>query len=181
MSKSSFYRKDDTKSEKKQVTFQNVEVREYELGLCDNPECYRGPAIGLGWNYTLLSKDTLDDYEKNQAPPRPSKQLYLNREFRQEIMKKTAFTSKEIRTVTLAKAKTRAQRSRTLQNIHFAPVEERLESLTRKMKRIVFRRKKDAELYTLWPECKRVVDRRLSAHSTETLDTTISQHSIESI
>lgn len=174
MIKSPVYQNCHTNPAKKQVSFQYVEVREYELGLCDNPECYLGPAIGLGWNYNSLAKVSLEDYEKNQAPPRPSKELHLTRERRQEMLKNSAFTNKEIRTVTLAKAKTRAQRSRTTQNLHFAPIEEKLESLTRRTKRLILRRKKDAELVALWPGYKKGLNKRHSEQSTGTLDTIFS-------
>jgi len=38
-------------SKTKSVSFSNVNIREYEITICDHPETSVGPSISLGWKY----------------------------------------------------------------------------------------------------------------------------------
>ncbi len=52
---------------RKSVRFENVEIREYDVVLGDNPSCSNGPPISLGWGYdgdqqVHLPLDTFEQY-----------------------------------------------------------------------------------------------------------------------
>jgi len=164
----------------KHVSFQFVEIREYEQVPCDNPSCHLGPAIGLGWNYTSVKKINFIDFENNREPSRPQKKLYLPRAKRLEIMKLSSFSRKELKVLTLSRTRVISQRAQTMQNLHLAPYEEKLENAFRKLKRIVLRREKDAELLKLWPEYKITPKKRPSITSFQTADTLSSQNIMSS-
>jgi len=137
---------------KRSVSFNIVEVREYELDLCDNPTCSLGPAIGIGWNYETYSNLPVDEYESYRPETKTMGSLKLNRKIRENIMANSKFSKKEIKKITLAKAKLATQRAKTKENLPFAHIEERVEKAKRKMKRILLFREKDAELKKLWPD-----------------------------
>jgi len=143
----------------RRVSFQEVEVREYELDLCDNPACSLGPAIGIGWAYQLSSKEPLDDFEEKRLPKRAESDFKLNREQRVILLEKSRFTKKEIIGCMQNKAKIAYGRESTAVHLPFAHYEETLESAQRKLKQIIFRKKKDADLKQIWPEYEEAVRR----------------------
>ena len=143
---------DRSVANKKKVGFQNVEIREYELDLCDNPACGLGPAIGIGWSYEEKTKECIDSFEHKRTPKCTSREFKMNREHREKIMENSRFTKKEIRGCERNKAKIKNGRESTAGNMPFAKYEEKLESALRILKRIVLRQKKDDELLKLWPE-----------------------------
>ena len=148
------------------VSFADVEVREYDLDISDNPACAFGPAIGLGWTYQVLSKENINDFEKSRGERRPFKALKLSRKIREGIMKKSSFTRKEIAAATASKVKARSRRSLTVQNLKYARYEEKLESVKRKAKQILLRKEKDADLLKIWPEYADRMDRLKKEYST---------------
>jgi len=153
---------------KRSVSFNIVEVREYELDLCDNPTCSLGPAIGIGWNYETYSNLPVDEYESYRPETKTMGSLKLNRKIRENIMANSKFSKKEIKKITLAKAKLATQRAKTKENLPFAHIEERVEKAKRKMKRILLFREKDAELKKLlqcYDSAGKSRDRRKSAET----------------
>ena len=47
------------------VRFRNVEVREYNIVIGDNPSCSTGPPVSLGWRYQYEHQDVpLETYEQ---------------------------------------------------------------------------------------------------------------------
>ena len=149
---------DGSVSNKKKVGFQDVEIREYELDLCDNPACGLGPAIGIGWSYKEKTKEDIDSFEDKRPPKRSSTEFKMDRECRESIMENSRFSKKEIRICTQDKAKIKNGRESTAGNMPFAKYEEKLESAQRKLRRIVLRQKKDEELLKLWPEYEGIME-----------------------
>lgn len=50
------------------VSFADVNIREYERILGDNPSCTSGPPISLGWGYSPEPiKLSVDDFERGKA------------------------------------------------------------------------------------------------------------------
>lgn len=70
------------------VVFGKVEIREYERVVGDNPSCSRGPPISIGWNYQLVAKYAIDEYEAavRKLPPRSKREFYLPANRRTEIL-----------------------------------------------------------------------------------------------
>lgn len=133
---------------KRRVVIGMVEVREYELDLCDNPSCSLGPAVGLGWDYQIATVEPIDEYEKNRIPIRPKEELKMDRKLREEIILKSTYTNKEIKMYTLEKARIANGRTSTKANLPFAKYEEKLENVKRKL---CCGENVDKELSKLWP------------------------------
>jgi len=52
------------------VSFSNLEIREYNVALSDHPDCSFGPPIQLGWEYSAQELVSVDDYEEHRSPRR---------------------------------------------------------------------------------------------------------------
>ena len=50
-------------SKTKSVSFSNVNIREYEITICDHPETSVGPSISLGWKYNENLSFNMNTYE----------------------------------------------------------------------------------------------------------------------
>lgn len=68
-------RKEDSREQYK-VVFAEIEIREYERVVGDNPSCSRGPPISIGWAYMIAHRYPLNDYEQLIRPPRRSKKEF---------------------------------------------------------------------------------------------------------
>ena len=51
------------KSKTKSVSFSNVNIREYEITICDHLETSVGPSISLGWKYNENLSFNMNTYE----------------------------------------------------------------------------------------------------------------------
>ena len=74
---------------KRNVSFANVKVREYERIIGDNPGCSSGAPIGIGWNYHSTEETDLDDHEPSPAVPLTSQE-------RKSVLKHWSYSSGEI-------------------------------------------------------------------------------------
>ena len=55
---------------KRNVSFTDISVREYDVELSDHPSCSYGPPIQLGWDYEEKEPTTVEDYEVTRSPHR---------------------------------------------------------------------------------------------------------------
>ena len=134
------------------VQFKEVEIREYELDLSDNPACWKGSAIAIGWNYKEHMKASVDEYETMRGPFRAATCLVLSRAQREEIVKRSQYSMAEIRKMNLSRTKARDGRTRTMNNLSLFRTLEIIENSKRKLKRVVLGKEKDHELKMIWPE-----------------------------
>ena len=74
---------------KRNVSYGNVKVREYERIIGDNPGCSSGAPIGIGWNYRSTEEADLDDHEPSPAVP-------LTSEERKTMLKYWSYSSGDI-------------------------------------------------------------------------------------
>ena len=136
------------------VCFKEVEVREYDIDVNDNPSCGLGPAVGLGWNYQHTRKESLDEYEGTKGAKRYMHEIKMPKDVREDKLISAGFTKKEISKYVLEKSKIKVQRSATQANLPFMPYEEKWEKIKRKIIRIIKLQEKDAELKKIWPQYK---------------------------
>lgn len=73
------------------VTFQEVQVREYERILGYNPACSDGPAIAIGWNVVSQQTVGVDEFLASKTQHRCRRQLYLDRCEREEMLTELGF------------------------------------------------------------------------------------------
>lgn len=78
---------------KRNVSFSNLLIREYDVALGDHPSCSFGPPISLSWKYKSERVVTLDEYETRRArwrSRRTPKQLLLSYNAREFLLKRRA-------------------------------------------------------------------------------------------
>ncbi len=100
-------------SDSKVVCFGNVNVREYERGVGDNPAVSAGVPIGLGWNYTTYLDVNVDIYEFSvrKPGPRSRKDFFLSPQDRLQILRdECGCTLQEITRAKESAAEARYQR-----------------------------------------------------------------------
>eukprot|EP00547_Thalassionema_nitzschioides_P010517 CAMPEP_0194226922 /NCGR_PEP_ID=MMETSP0156-20130528/42590_1 /TAXON_ID=33649 /ORGANISM="Thalassionema nitzschioides, Strain L26-B" /LENGTH=413 /DNA_ID=CAMNT_0038959389 /DNA_START=267 /DNA_END=1508 /DNA_ORIENTATION=- len=107
----------ETKLERN-VSFCNIEVREYEQTLSDNPCVSKGPAIGLDWNYEEAGCWQVDDYELSKGPQRRTRGMMLVPPFLRErqLRQEWDVTSEEIRQMQKKVRKQKLQRYKSSHN-----------------------------------------------------------------
>ena len=109
-------RNDNEKDGGKRVKFVNVEIREYDVTLVDNPACSFGPAVGLDWTFSQRDCETLAAYEdrrSRQYRRTTPQELGLSYNQRHEILRNAGFTKKEINKAERGINKARRQRQST--------------------------------------------------------------------
>mmetsp|Transcript_16041 Transcript_16041/g.22758 ORF Transcript_16041/g.22758 Transcript_16041/m.22758 type:complete len:171 (+) Transcript_16041:83-595(+) len=125
---------------KRRISFNIVEIREYNRILSDNPATTNGPPVGLGWNYS--PEDTLridlETYESFQCNARRSKrQLAIPSQVRQEMLLEEGYSRGEIARTVREIRKIREQRNVSFHHIKYDPIAEKVESLKRGVKGII--------------------------------------------
>lgn len=125
---------------KRNVSFSNVEFREYNVTLGDNPCCSSGPPVSLGWEYKTEHKVMhLDRYETERQPRRDHRQLLLSYNVRRYmLLRESGFTAQELHDAAAAAKVIQKQRSKTIKRgVAGYKVDAALESAGRKMKRVM--------------------------------------------
>lgn len=82
-------------SSKRNVSFTDVQFREYKVALSQHPSCSFGPPVELGWDYDEKESRPLEDYEVSRSPRREKHELVLSYNVRRLILLKEAGYSKE--------------------------------------------------------------------------------------
>ena len=118
------------------VSFQSVNIREYDRIIGDNPSCKYGIPISLDWSHSGERSHTLNDYEKFKGMQRSKSMMRMNARTRESIVKmKLGYSDEEIAVV--LKENKKIQRSRSMTDL-VSPlwrVEAVCESAARKLKR----------------------------------------------
>lgn len=76
---------------KKSVTFHNVQVREHEMILGDNPSVSCGPPLSITWNSHVSFEYTVDDYEKAHPTRRNKANMLVPRMVREEWLRNAGY------------------------------------------------------------------------------------------
>jgi len=97
----------------RRVSFNKVQVREYEQVLSFNPACSDGAAVEIGWFYHSEEHLSVDEFELERPPSLPREFLTLSREDRKTILEKQGYddfdlaaADREIRYVQMHRMKT---------------------------------------------------------------------------
>ena len=164
------------------VSFCNVNIREYNIAVGDNPSCTYGVPITMGWDYNQTSIP-LDDYEseKPSGERRTQKQMLLPSSVRETRLKEAGCARREMAAAVRASNRTKSKRAQTVSNMATTyRVEQGLESGIRKLKRAIFRRKKESQE---WEEWKADYQKKLALQESRFLDdespvvhTTVDKH-----
>lgn len=121
------------------VSFGNIEMKEYEVIVSDNPSCSGAP-IGIGWRSSEVIKIDIDDYETNRAPRRERAELIMSPIFKRDFLTSLGISGEEIAASIRVNRRIRTQRQTTYENRKWQPVEEKLETIVRYVKRVLLRK-----------------------------------------
>ncbi|KAG7352852.1 hypothetical protein IV203_008900 [Nitzschia inconspicua] len=125
------------------LRFKNVVIREYARTVGDNPSCSSGPPVSISWEYTEIGELGVEEYESTRPARRSHFEMVLPRKVRQDMLKREwNITQREIAESVRRNVKIKNQRKATVNNLKKATkMEEAMESLSRKLKRLVLLQK----------------------------------------
>lgn len=141
----------------RRVSFHEVEVRNYNVTLGDNPSVQKGPPLSLDWNYDPNHTiRPLEDYEVNRSQRRRgSTELKLPLQEREERLKTEGVSSHEMSRAAMDVRAVRNQRIKTEQTLHHQQVHEVLENAKRRLKRVVTLTTSKKEQRRLWKDAQK--------------------------
>ena len=125
----------DDDDESIHVKFQNIEIRNYDMTIGDNPACSYGPPVSLDWKYAEASAMPLEEYEESRGARRKSYQMHLNVTHRKKILEGWDITEDEMNYVAKEVKDVRKGRERTKMMLPFWKLEDAAESTKRKINR----------------------------------------------
>lgn len=145
---------------KRSVSFGEVQFREYERALGDNPSVTSGPPLSIGWRYNEAGAFSVDNYEEHKPDPRNKEELQMPQEIREKLLREQAgVTSSALqqvnREVNTVKRERKASRA-TVQTPALQTTAETIETVQRKLKRIVKGKSKEKEEEELWENAQRL-------------------------
>lgn len=121
---------------KRSVKFSDIEIREYETALGDNPSVRAGPPIGLGWEYAPAGILKVEDYEQQRGPRRSRQEILIPRFVREEKLRDFGVSREEISLCVQSVEKAKRNRSATMRSTDsMEKVTEGAQSARRKLKR----------------------------------------------
>lgn len=128
--------KDGDSEMKPSVSFSNLQIREYDVALGDNPSCSFGPPVSLGWDYQDAEVVPLEKYERarsNKFPRRKSFMLSYN--VRKYLLLKTAgYTKAELREAMKEVERIKHERKMTDMMAPLEPLDEVMEGVINHVK-----------------------------------------------
>ena len=117
--------------------------------LTDNPACPTGPPLGLGWEYEVLPKMNIMDFESFRLRSRRFQlsHLILSHYKRLEIVQRMGYSEAEIAAMEREMAIIHRNRRVTMTFSPFGKIEHALRSIGRKLKRCFSGSRKEEEEY----------------------------------
>jgi hypothetical protein len=121
---------------RRNVSFSQILIRDYEMTIGCNPSCSDGVPVELDWAYQELVPLPVDAYEEHRGSHRRSRQeMRLGPVMRRDIVREAGVSRGEIKEAQKMAAKIQRQRAATLSKASLMPIEAMIESAARKIKR----------------------------------------------
>jgi hypothetical protein len=126
-----------TRKAKVSVSFTHVQIRHYERIMSDNPASAAGPSIGIGWKFVEADPVCVDTFEKRERPRAQGRaDLQLSKASRLKLVRALGYTDREIAANVRNLNKSRSNRKQTIDNLGVERVEEAMEKVKRKVRRL---------------------------------------------
>ena len=136
---------------KKSVSFDSLTIREYSLIPEINPSVSGGPAVGLGWDYSvMLDSVDISQYETTRPPRRQRSELAMPSSVRVNLLTEHQCPRSEMNRVTKLSQMLREKRQSTSALQKSEKVQVMMESIRRKLKRWRMRTNTKKEMEQLW-------------------------------
>jgi hypothetical protein len=132
-------RTSSTSSLKRNVSFTNLEIREYSIALSDHPGCSYGPPIQLGWEYRDQKAVDVEEYEQRRPPRRPASELVMSYNVRRYLLLKRAGYSKPELQAAMKEVE-RVKRDRMVTDLLLpaSKIDETLEEIIQSFREVLF-------------------------------------------
>jgi hypothetical protein len=130
---------------KYKVKYGSVTVREFDRILGDSPAVKTGAPISIGWKVqSVKTHPTTDAHDKSRGRPAySSSQMILNRDQRHALLADLGYSQRDIAQAVRATIKTKNKRRTTVNNLGVANMEEKMQSVSSGLKRMLFLKKGD--------------------------------------
>ena len=121
----------------RKVRFHEIQFREYEQTIGDNPCVSYGPPISLDWDYEECESIDVEEYEANRGRRRGMREMIMNYYVRTNLLTfKYGATEKELKAATKAANREKRCRAITKALLPYQLVEDIAQSAVRKTKRL---------------------------------------------
>lgn len=135
----------ERKQRRATVTFDSIQIREYNQTVGDNPAVSMGPPITLDWSFSELDPISVNEYEDHRGTRRTLRQMMMSYHHRRKVlMWLYGATEQQVEEATRVANQWKRQRALTHILLPYQKVEEILQSAQRKAKRFQERRKSTA-------------------------------------
>ncbi|KAL7545642.1 hypothetical protein ACHAWF_018327 [Thalassiosira exigua] len=121
------------------LRFFDVEVREYAVVVSDNPGVRAGVALELGWDYNVLERSHIDNFEEKRSKERSKdfkKEKKLTRLEREKILREYGATQTEIDAAAKRAAIVRNARKKSIETREHDKLHENVENSLNKLKKL---------------------------------------------
>jgi hypothetical protein len=121
---------------KRRVSFDRIQIRNYDTVLGDNPCTFNGPPISLDWEYNEQEPVLVHDYETcREGSRRKIHQMRMPSFYRRRILEQAGTTPDEIKLREKEMRQIRKNRERTTALLPFSKFQELLERMYRRNSR----------------------------------------------
>jgi hypothetical protein len=148
---------DDLSKASSAVSFSEVQFREYERILSDNPSVTDGPPIGIGWKYDPKEiKIPVDEYESARPPRRVKEEFLMPAKVRRTmLLDEYAYPYAQLRRTVSETDSVKAHRRRLARRPRaLEKADELMESSKRHLRRLRSGLSKVDEQERLWEEAQ---------------------------
>ena len=124
------------------LRFADVEIREYEVTVSDNPGVKSGVALELGWRYNVHEPIQIDEFEGKRSTERSQdfmKEKKLSKFERERLLKKFGVTQKDMDVAAKQAAIIRNQRKKSVRLRRHDELHEKIENGTSNVKSLLQR------------------------------------------
>jgi hypothetical protein len=129
---------------KRNVSFHQLEIREYSVALSDHPSCSYGPPVQLGWDYRDRAAIPVETYEAHRPPRRATHEMILSYNLRRYLLlQRAGYTTTEIRAAMREVERVKRERLVTDLLLPASMLDETLEEMRDRVKQMFGRSQQD--------------------------------------
>ena len=141
---------------KRNITLMDVHIREHERVAGDNPCVTSGVPLSIGWGYVQHKPIPLDLYEKSKGPSRDKIEMMVPAAIRKSILRDEFDVSvKDLNEAIKNVNVTKRNRRSTVAGEHMEGLGEVVESVKRKLLRVLKKTTNEKEEQKLWAQAQK--------------------------
>jgi hypothetical protein len=135
---------------RKSVSFHQVEIREYNRIVGDNPAVTAGPAVSMAWKHHSKASFSLDQFEESRPPRRSAGEFQMPANIRTSLLTKNGASQRDLQRSQseILRIKRHRQASAAMQELEGTQI--LVQSVKRKWKRLVTGVSQQQEQEALW-------------------------------